>query len=149
MNLDVTRFASILVLGGLALLPSACKDAPPAAGDGKTAGPAAAATATAKPAAAEPKKDGVASCDTIKGEMLCREWGYKNIEAVGNDSLKKTCDGLQGAFATTACPADKRVGSCSSPEGKKIYYSGGKFSLSAADAEKNCQGTAGTWKAGS
>ncbi|NUP04952.1 MAG: hypothetical protein HOW73_02710 [Polyangiaceae bacterium] len=92
----------------------------------------------------------VASCNVIKSESLCREYGDKNVAAAGEEFLKKTCDGLKGEFKTEACPKEKRVGSCVTPEGTKVFYSDGGYPLEADKAEKNCKEgiPAGEWQAG-
>lgn len=110
------------------------------------AGPASASAAKSGAAAAGGK---VASCNGIKAESICREWGPKNVEAAGEDFLKKTCEGL-GDFKMEACPKDKRVGSCVTQEGTKVYYSEGGLPMEAAKAEKACKEgvPAGEWKAG-
>lgn len=112
----------------------------------KAADKSAAPTArSAAPAAAK-----VASCNVIKAESMCREWGDKNVEAAGEDSLKSTCQGVNGEFKLEACPKDKRVGSCVTPEGTKIHYTDGGLPQDAAAVEKSCKEgqPAGEWKAG-
>lgn len=107
----------------------------------------ASAAATSKPAAGGK----VASCNLIKAESICREYGDENVSAAGEEFLKSTCDTLQGELKMEACPKDKRVGSCATPEGTKVFYSDGGFPLDAAKAEKQCKEgvPAGEWKAGS
>lgn len=111
--------------------------------DAKSSAPAGKSAAPA--ADAKPK---VASCNVIKSESLCREYGPKNIEAAGEDFIKGLCTG--GEFKMEACPADKRVGSCATPEGTKVFYTEGAFPMEAAKAEKSCKEgvPAGEWKAG-
>jgi hypothetical protein len=143
---------------GLAILlltaAAGCGDQGPttAASGSAAAAPKSAAPAAKSAAPAAPAGGGqVASCNVIKVESLCREWGPDNIEAAGADSLKTTCTGLTGEFKMEACPKDKRVGSCATPEGTKVYYTDGPLPLEAAAAEKSCKEgqPAGTWKAGS
>lgn len=125
--------------------------------DNKPAGDAAKPADTSNPAAkADPKAEkpaaaagaSVASCDVIKTESLCRQYGEANISAAGADFLKNLCS--TGTFKMEACPAAKRVGSCATQEGTKVYYSEGPFPMAADAAEKACKEgvPAGTWKAG-
>ena len=97
---------------------------------------------------AEPASAKVASCNVIKTESLCRQYGDANISAAGADFLKNMCTG--GEFKMEACPADKRVGSCVTPEGTKIFYNDGAFPMAADAAAKACKEgvPAGEWKAG-
>lgn len=132
-----------LLVAGLAL--AGCGDNT-ASGSGATSKPGATgAAATAKPTAAAGGGK-VASCNAIKTESLCREYGDKNISAAGEDHIKKMCEGM-GEFKMEACPKDKRVGSCATPEGTKVYYSEGGFPQDAAKAEKACKEgvPAGEW----
>lgn len=122
---------------------------PAAAGSGSAKASDAKSSAPAKSAApAADAKPKVASCNVIKTESLCREYGSKNIEAAGEDFIKGLCTG--GEFKMEACPADKRVGSCATPEGTKVFYTEGAFPMDAAKAEKSCKEgvPAGEWKAG-
>jgi hypothetical protein len=133
--------AACFVLGGLTL--AACKDdAKSEGGDKKSA------DKEEKADKKESKKDDkVASCNRVKTDSFCSQYGSKNIEAAGEDFLKKGCDDMKGSYAKEACPADKRVGSCTSPEGVKVFYKDGPAPLDAAAAEKNCKEVlAGTWK---
>ena len=96
---------------------------------------------------AEPASAKVASCNVIKAESMCRQFGDANISAAGEDFLKNMCT---GEFKMAACPADKRVGSCATPEGTKIYYNDGPLPMAADAAAKACKEgvPAGEWKAG-
>ncbi len=67
--------------------------------------------------------------------------------AAGEDCIKGLCTGSE--FKMEACPADKRVGSCSTPEGTRTFYTEGAYPMDAARAEKSCkEASAGEWKAG-
>jgi len=92
-----------------------------------------------------------ASCNTIKSESMCREYGSRNIEAAGVDFLKSTCTAQQGEFKEEPCPKEDRVGSCVTQEGTKVYYSGGGYPSEPEKAAKACaeELPAGEWKAGS
>lgn len=95
------------------------------------------------------KKEGkTASCNLVTQESLCRQYAPANVEAVGEKDLKSLCDGLKGDFKMEACPKEKRVGSCVTPEGTKVFYSEGPLPLSAEQAEKSCKEgvPAGAWK---
>lgn len=95
------------------------------------------------------KKEGkTASCNLVSQESLCRQYGPANVEAVGEKDLKSLCDGLKGEFKMEACPKEKRVGSCVTPEGTKVFYSEGPLPLTADKAEKACKEgvPAGEWK---
>jgi len=97
------------------------------------------------------KEEKIASCDVIKQESMCREWSDANIAASGQSFLSDLCTGnLQGTFAMSACPKDKRVGACTTPEGTRVFYTDGPAPLDAAAAEKACKEgvPAGQWKAG-
>lgn len=137
-----------LLVAGLALVGCGDNAAP---GSGSTAKPgntgAASAAQTATAAAGGSAK--VASCNAIKTESLCREWGDQNISAAGEDHLKKICEGM-GEFKMEACPKDKRVGSCKTPEVTKIFYSEGGLPQDEAKAEKACKEgvPAGEWTKG-
>lgn len=95
------------------------------------------------------KQSKSASCNVIQTESICREYGDKNIEAAGEDFLQKMCSGLKGEFKMESCPKDKRVGTCATDEGTKVFYKDGAFPLDAAKAEKSCKEgvPAGQWKA--
>jgi hypothetical protein len=95
------------------------------------------------------KESKAVSCNLIKQESLCRQYGAPNIEAVGEKSLKELCDGMAGEFKSAPCPTEKRVGTCATPEGTKVFYREGPVAPSAEQAEKQCkQGVpAGEWKA--
>lgn len=139
---------SIFVLGAVALFAIGCEEKPGASTSSTAAKPTGekpAATAEAKPAPAAAK---IASCNLIKSESMCREWGEQNISAAGEEFIKGLCTG--GEYKNEACPADKRVGSCKTTEGTKVYYSDGALPLEAAQAEKACKEgvPAGEWKAG-
>jgi hypothetical protein len=95
------------------------------------------------------KAEKIASCDLIKQESMCREWGDANVQASGESFLKDMCtNSLKGNYAASACPKDKRVGACTTPEGTKVFYNDGPAPLDAATAEKMCKEgvPAGTWK---
>lgn len=150
MKLQSSRslLAACLFVAGLAL-PACGDSSAPASGAPAKPGDTSAA-ATAKPtAAATGGSAKVASCNSIKAESLCREYGDKNISAAGEDHLKKLCEGM-GEFKMEACPKDKRVGSCATPEGTKVYYSEGGLPQDAAKAEKACKEgvPAGEWTKG-
>jgi hypothetical protein len=104
-------------------------------------------SASAAPAKAATKAQS-ASCETIKADSMCKEFGPGNIEAAGMDFLKNLCP---DNFKAAPCPADKRIGTCATPEGTKVFYSIGGYPIDAAKAQKNCaEGQpAGTWKASS
>ena len=146
MNLS-TRFA---VSSLFALALAACGGGDASKPAGSAAPGASAAPATGTGAAPAAKAEGkTASCEMIKAESLCREYRPENVEAAGEEFLKKMCDGM-GTFKTEACPKDKRVGSCVTPEGTKVFYSEGGLPLDAAKAEKQCKEGVppGEWKAG-
>ena len=130
-----------------ASLASGCGDKTSTEGSSsaKAADKSAAPGARSAAAAAKP-----ASCNLIKAESICREYGEKNVEAAGMEFLKSTCDGLKGELKTEPCPKDKRVGSCVTQEGTKVFYTEGAFPMDAATAEKSCKEgqPAGEWKAG-
>lgn len=148
MNIQSSRslVAAGLFVVGLTLTGCGDSSAP---GSASTAKPGdTSAAGTAKPISAAAAGGGkVASCNAIKTESLCREYGDKNISAAGEDFIKKLCEGM-GEFKMEACPKDKRVGSCATPEGAKVYYSEGGFPQEAAKAEKACKEgvPAGEWK---
>ncbi|MHB8417432.1 MAG: hypothetical protein ACYDCL_05115 [Myxococcales bacterium] len=109
--------------------------------------PSAVALARGKPKAA--KRGKIASCNYIKSESLCMEWGSKNLAAVGEKSLKDTCvQSHAGDFKLEACPQAKRVGTCATAEGTKVFYSEGPLPLSADDGAKQCKEgePSGDWK---
>lgn len=111
--------------------------------------PAAASPAAAKAAGSGGGK--IASCNYIKAESLCREYGEANLEAAGEQSIKDMCgNNYKGEFKLEACPKDKRVGSCVTPEGTKVFYNDGPLPLAADAAEKSCKDgiPAGEWKTG-
>ncbi len=141
---SASMIPACLVFASLSLL-AGCDDKAGGAASASAAKSGAPATSGAPAAGGK-----TASCNVIKAESLCREYGSKNVEAAGEDFLKKTCDGLKGDFKMEACPKDKRVGSCATPEGTKVFYSEGPLPLDAAAAEKSCKEgvPAGDWKAG-
>jgi hypothetical protein len=146
---------SLLPVSLLAAALTGCGDeAKPAAG-GSTSKPEGSAAAKAAPtstatatsaAAAGPK---VVSCSSVKEESSCKEFGPKNIEAAGLDFLKSLCTG-KGTYSEAECPKDKRVGSCATPEGTKVFYADGPIPFDAAKGEKACKEGVppGEWKAG-
>jgi ABC-type phosphate transport system substrate-binding protein len=150
MNLESSRslVAAALFVVGLTLTACGDQKAPDSGAPAKPGDTAAASTAksTAPTAGGSAK---VASCNAIKTESLCREYGDKNISAAGEDHIKKICEGM-GEFKMEACPKDKRVGSCATPEGTKVFYSDGGFPQDAAKAEKSCKEgvPAGEWTKG-
>lgn len=95
------------------------------------------------------KPSKTASCNLVQTESICREYADKNIEAAGEDLLQKICSGVKGEFKMESCPKDKRIGTCASDEGTKIFYKDGAFPFDAAKAEKSCKEgvPAGQWKA--
>ena len=142
------------VLLGAALL-AGCEEKPASEGAGSAKATDSGKTSDAKPdaksaGATAPASAKIASCNLIKAESICREYGEANVSAAGEDTLKSTCDTLEGAFKLEACPKDKRVGSCVTQEGTKIFYSEGAFPLEASAAEKQCKEgvPAWEWKAG-
>lgn len=144
-----SRLTLALLLGAAAALAmGGCEDkTAPAQG---TQSPTAAAAKSGTAAApAKPAGGKIASCNAIKAEGLCREYGDANISAAGEDHIKKMCEGM-GEFKLEACPKDKRVGSCVTPEGTKVFYNEGPAPLTADKAEKQCKEgvPAGEWKAG-
>ena len=150
MNLASPRslFAGLFI-AGLTLVACGEKAAPDS---GSAAKPGDKGASTAKPgatatAAAAPGGGKVASCNAIKTESICREYGDANISAAGEDFIKKMCEGM-GEFKMEACPKDKRVGKCVTPEGTKVYYSEGGYPQDAAKGEKACKEgiPAGEWK---
>lgn len=148
MTLALRQLSLSIVLATAAL---ACSDQ---GGGASSAAAKPAADKSGAPAAksAAPAAAGgqIASCNVIKAESMCREYSKDTVEAAGADSLKTTCTGLQGEFKMDGCPKDKRVGSCVTPEGTKIFYTGGGYPIDAAKGEKNCKEgvPAGEWKAG-
>ncbi len=145
-------YRSSLIIVAAALALGGCEDKAPSSGAAPQKTAEAVGEAKPKPAEAKPEKAGatVASCNLIKSESLCREYGQANLEAAGEEHIKGICDGLKGEFKLEACPKDKRVGSCATPEGTKVFYSEGAFPLTADQAEKQCKEgiPAGEWKAG-
>lgn len=85
----------------------------------------------------------VASCDAATKFFSCKEYGPKNVEAAGMDFLKKLCSPEMGEFKEAACPTAKIIGTCTSSEGKSIYYEG--YPGTMADAEKTCKVLSGTF----
>lgn len=86
--------------------------------------------------------DKVASCNQAKIHS-CREYRGGNL-AIGTDSLKKLCSAIEpGDFTDKPCPTEKLVGSCAKPEGKDFFYEG--YPIPAADAEKQCKDSGGSW----
>ncbi len=139
----------LALIATAALALGGCEDkTTPAQG---TASPPATAAKPGPTSAAAPEKAGgkVASCDAIKAEGLCREYGDANISAAGEEHIKKMCEGM-GEFKLEPCPKDKRVGSCVTPEGTKVFYNEGPLPLTPEKAEKQCKEgvPAGEWKAG-
>ena len=150
MNISTRRLLPLVILAFSALLGSACDNKP--ATDGAKPTDAKPATKTeakpeTKPAKEEKKSDKVASCNLIKTESICRQYGDANISAAGEDFLKNMCT---GEFKMEACPKDKRVGSCVTQEGTKVFYNDGPLPLAADAAAKGCKEgvPAGEWKAG-
>lgn len=143
-----TRNSLTLLLAASILACTGCDDKAPASDPAKTVSSGATKTVAMpekKPEAAGAK---IASCNMIKAEGLCRQYGDANISAAGMDFIKGLCTG--GEFKQEACPKDKRVGSCATPEGTKVFYNDGPFPLAADKAEKQCKEgvPAGQWKAG-
>lgn len=135
---------SVLFTAALVLSLSACGDK---AAEGSGSAKASGAASGAKSAA--PAKAKIASCNLIKAEGICREYGSDNVEAAGMDFLKGLCTG--GEFKEEACPAnDKKVGACVTKEGTKVIYNDGPAPMDAAAAEKACKEgvPAGEWKKG-
>lgn len=146
-----TQWAVVFVATSLAFAGLGCDSKP---SEGAKAGETKAAEKTdtksaAKDEKAAPAGNKVASCNLIKTESLCRQYAEANISAAGEDFLKNLCTG--GDFKMEACPADKRVGSCVTQEGTKVYYTEGPLPLTADAAAKSCKEgvPAGEWKAGS
>jgi hypothetical protein len=140
MNLESSRsillMAAGLFVAGFTL--TGCDDkATPDSGSSKPGNTSGASTAKANATTAAGSGK-VASCNAIKTESLCREYGDKNISAAGEEHIKKICEGM-GEFKMEACPKDKRVGLCATPEGTKVFYSEGGFPQDAAKAEKACK----------
>ena len=108
-------------------------------------------TADARRPKAAPAGGKVASCNYIKSESLCRQWGAGNLEVAGEEMLQKMCkENHQGEYKKEPCPTAKRVGSCATPEGTKMYYNEGPLPLAADQAAKSCKEgmPAGTWTTG-
>ncbi|MEZ4294347.1 MAG: hypothetical protein R3B70_05185 [Polyangiaceae bacterium] len=139
MSLLSSRSLEMAALFVAGLTLAGCGDSS-TSGSGATAKPGdTGAASPAKTAAAAAGGGGkVASCNAIKTESLCREYGDANISAAGEDHIKKMCEGM-GEFKMEACPKDKRVGACATPEGTKVYYSEGGFPQDADKAEKACK----------
>lgn len=141
---------SFALVAAAALAIGGCEDkTTPAQGTQSSTAAPAKSGAAAAPATPERAGGKVASCNAIKAESLCREYGDANISAAGEDHIKKMCEGM-GDFKLEPCPKDKRVGSCATPEGTKVFYSEGPLPLPADKAEKQCKEgvPAGQWKAG-
>jgi hypothetical protein len=147
MTRTARRFVPLVFAA--ALVGPGCENKPPA--------PAPAAPAVEKPAAkapaapAAPAGARLASCNVVKNEGMCREYGAANLAAAGEPMIKDLCTkNLQGEYKAEACPAPKRIGSCTTPEGTKVYYSDGPLPWTVEKAEKSCKEgiPAGTWKAG-
>jgi hypothetical protein len=144
------------IVVALAMAGVGCDSAPSADGAKSAAGsakPSSAPSSAASSAASSKPEDKpagakVASCNLIKAEGLCREYGEANISAAGEEFIKGLCTG--GEFKLEACPNDKRVGSCVTQEGTKVWYNDGPAPLTADKAEKQCKEgvPAGEWKAG-
>ena len=83
----------------------------------------------------------VGACDRIKTESLCLQFGDGNFEAAGEEFLREMCTTLEGNFSLQACPAENQVGSCSNPEGTKVYYSTGGFPSTPEKAKERCTHT--------
>lgn len=148
MNFPAICRLPVLPLVFLAALSFAgCKDKPASEGDKpeQKADEKPEKKADEKPGQKEGK---IASCNLVSQESLCRQYGAANVEAVGEKDLKSLCDGLKGEFKMAACPTDKRVGSCVTPEGTKVFYTEGGFPVTADKAEKACKEgePAGDWK---
>jgi len=142
----VSRSFALSFVFAAAALVAGCGDKTATGGSASAGGSAAPGAKSGAPAAGGK----TASCNLVTAESICREYGSKNVEAAGEDSLKTTCDGLKGGFKMEACPKDKRVGSCVTQEGTKVFYTDGGFPQEAAKAEKSCKEgvPAGEWKAG-
>ena len=119
----VRRLLSAIVLtAAVGLAQTGCKD------KSKTGG---------TKAGAESKKGRVGSCNRIKIDSKCTQFYEANFVA-GEDYLKQFCDLGKGVFKLEPCPKDKRIGSCVTHEGTKIYYSIGGTKHSAAELKKDC-----------
>lgn len=86
---------------------------------------------------------GAASCNTPK-LFECNQYSKDN-RAIGDEPLKRICDGAEGTFGEGACPAADRLGVCSKPEGTKVFYKG--HPMTAAELGQMCADGQGTWKA--
>ena len=86
---------------------------------------------------------GEASCNAPVHHE-CTEYSKDN-RAIGDEPLKRLCDGFEGTFAATPCPTAARPGACRKDQGTKVYYQG--YEISAAELEKDCTAGQGTWKA--
>src|SRR4051794_37262758 len=62
-------------------------------GDKSGSSPSASASASASGDKAKAGGGKIASCNLIKTESLCREYGSKNIESGGEDFIKGLCTG--------------------------------------------------------
>ena len=82
----------------------------------------------------------LASCNSRYHE--CTEYNQGN-RALGDDHLKKLCDGFEGTFATTPCPTAGRAGACKKDEGTKVFYDG--YAMPIADVEQQCTSSGGHW----
>lgn len=92
------------------------------------------------------KKEGkaagkVGACDRIKAEGLCVQFGDENFSAAGEEFLKSTCDTMEGSFSLAECPAENRIGTCDHPEGMKVHYNSGEFTITAEKAKEYCSHT--------
>ena len=85
--------------------------------------------------AAAPKSNRIGSCDVKKTDGYCRQFGEKNFEAAGKEHLESMC---HGTFSLKACPGEKAVGTCATPEGSKVFYSDGPIPTTAASGKKQC-----------
>ncbi len=147
MNIDSALALAPQALLVVSLSALGCGGDAAASKPGTSAAPAATTVPGAPPEAAKPGR--VASCNHVKTGSECKEFGENNIDAAGEDYLKKFCG--DGDFKmNVACPKDKAVGSCTNPEGKRVFYGEGPNAYDAASAEKACgeQFPKGTWKAG-
>lgn len=82
----------------------------------------------------------VVSCNMPK-VMSCKQYGEGNIEAAGMDFLKNLCS--SGDFKEIACPTDKKIGSCKTPEGHDFYYEG--YPVTVDKLKIYCDEKKGVW----
>jgi len=63
------------------------------------------------------------------------------------DTVKPMCDAISGAFtAASACPADKRLGTCAmAAMGKRLSFYPGDDNLTVALAQDECKSVSGVW----